>query len=210
MEAPKGSGALITADHALTEGRDVFVHGACLGSARNAGGDALASQGAVIVNNAEDILPNGRRAGAGSRRGPNPEQVETEDYGEAKANMKHSTQEAVGDSLVASNASAEMPAKKATVAKPAAKKPAKKKPAKKSAASSKQAKKTEKGRTLVIVESPAKAKTIEKYLGSKYKVLASMGLLIDLPKSRIGVDVNNNSRPEYLTIRGRASVLRNH
>jgi len=160
------------------------------------------------VNNAEDILPNGRRAGAGSRRGPNPEQVETEDYGEAKANMKHSTQEAVGDSLVASNASAEMPAKKATVAKPAAKKPAKKKPAKKSAASSKQAKKTEKGRTLVIVESPAKAKTIEKYLGSKYKVLASMGHLIDLPKSRIGVDVNNNFEPEYLTIRGRASVLK--
>jgi len=40
VEAPKGSGALITADHALTEGRDVFVHGACLGSARNAGGDA--------------------------------------------------------------------------------------------------------------------------------------------------------------------------
>jgi len=126
----------------------------------------------------------------------------------AKANMKHSTQEAVGDSLVASNASAEMPAKKATVAKPAAKKPAKKKPAKKSAASSKQAKKTEKGRTLVIVESPAKAKTIEKYLGSKYKVLASMGHLIDLPKSRIGVDVNNNFEPEYLTIRGRASVLK--
>jgi len=126
----------------------------------------------------------------------------------AKANMKHSTQEAVGDSLVAANASAEMPAKKATVAKPAAKKPAKKKPAKKSAASSKQAKKTEKGRTLVIVESPAKAKTIEKYLGSKYKVLASMGHLIDLPKSRIGVDVNNNFEPEYLTIRGRASVLK--
>ncbi|MHB9151146.1 MAG: type I DNA topoisomerase [Spirochaetales bacterium] len=122
--------------------------------------------------------------------------------------MKHSTQEAVGDSLVAANASAEMPAKKATVAKPAAKKPAKKKPAKKSAASSKQAKKTEKGRTLVIVESPAKAKTIEKYLGSKYKVLASMGHLIDLPKSRIGVDVNNNFEPEYLTIRGRASVLK--
>lgn len=56
VEAPEGSGALITADHALTEGRDVFVHGACVGGTRNAGGDALASQGAVIVNNAEDVF----------------------------------------------------------------------------------------------------------------------------------------------------------
>ncbi|MFZ3110982.1 MAG: type I DNA topoisomerase [Rectinemataceae bacterium] len=70
------------------------------------------------------------------------------------------------------------------------------------------AKKTVKRKTLVIVESPAKAKTIEKYLGSKYKVLASMGHLIDLPKSRIGVDVNNAFEPEYLTIRGRAAVLK--
>jgi len=60
----------------------------------------------------------------------------------------------------------------------------------------------------VIVESPAKAKTIEKYLGSNYKVLASMGHLIDLPKSRIGVDVEQGFEPEYLTIRGRAGVLK--
>jgi len=60
---------------------------------------------------------------------------------------------------------------------------------------------------LVIVESPAKAKTIEKYLGSKYKVMASMGHLIDLPKSRLGVDVEHGFEPEYLTIRGRAEVL---
>jgi DNA processing protein len=56
VEAPEGSGALITADHALTEGRDVFVLGSCMGSSRNAGGLALASQGAVIVNNAEDVF----------------------------------------------------------------------------------------------------------------------------------------------------------
>lgn len=56
VEAPEGSGALITADHALTEGRDVFIHAACVGSSRNAGGEALASQGAVIVNNAGDLL----------------------------------------------------------------------------------------------------------------------------------------------------------
>ena len=65
VEAPKGSGALITADHALTEGRDVFVHGACLGGSRNAGGDALASQGAVIVNNAEDIFSEWSASGRG-------------------------------------------------------------------------------------------------------------------------------------------------
>ncbi len=71
VEAPKGSGALITSDHALTEGRDVFVHGACLGSARNAGGSVLASQGAVIVNNAVDIFAewsSAGRIGAARRR----------------------------------------------------------------------------------------------------------------------------------------------
>ncbi|OHD82317.1 MAG: DNA topoisomerase I [Spirochaetes bacterium RIFOXYC1_FULL_54_7] len=62
--------------------------------------------------------------------------------------------------------------------------------------------------TLVIVESPAKAKTIEKYLGSRYVVLASMGHLIDLPKSRIGVDVEHDFTPEYLTIRGKAKLLK--
>lgn len=62
--------------------------------------------------------------------------------------------------------------------------------------------------TLVIVESPAKAKTIEKYLGTRYVVLASMGHLIDLPKSRIGVDVEHDFTPEYLTIRGKAKLLK--
>lgn len=62
--------------------------------------------------------------------------------------------------------------------------------------------------TLVIVESPAKAKTIEKYLGSSYVVLASMGHLIDLPKSRLGVDVEHGFTPEYLTIRGKAKLLK--
>lgn len=61
---------------------------------------------------------------------------------------------------------------------------------------------------LVIVESPAKAKTIEKYLGPKYTVLASMGHLIDLPKSRVGIDVGGNFEPEYLTIRGKAKLLK--
>jgi DNA processing protein len=55
VEAPEGSGALITSDHALSEGRDVYVHGDCLGSSRNAGADALANQGARVVYEARDI-----------------------------------------------------------------------------------------------------------------------------------------------------------
>ena len=61
---------------------------------------------------------------------------------------------------------------------------------------------------LIIVESPAKAKTIEKYLGSGYTVKASMGHLIDLPKSRIAIDVEHGFQPEYITVRGRAKLLK--
>ena len=61
---------------------------------------------------------------------------------------------------------------------------------------------------LVIVESPAKAKTIERYLGKKYKVKASMGHLRDLPKSQMGVDVENNYEPKYITIRGKGPILK--
>ncbi|MDR1909055.1 MAG: type I DNA topoisomerase [Spirochaetaceae bacterium] len=63
-------------------------------------------------------------------------------------------------------------------------------------------------KTLVIVESPAKAKTIEKYLGDSYTVKASMGHLIDLPKSRMAIDVDHNFEPEYITVRGRAKLLK--
>jgi DNA topoisomerase-1 len=62
--------------------------------------------------------------------------------------------------------------------------------------------------SLVIVESPAKAKTIGKYLGSKYIVKASMGHIRDLPKSQIGVEVKNNFEPKYITIRGKGSILK--
>ncbi|SDO84809.1 type I DNA topoisomerase [Halobacillus sp. SY10] len=61
---------------------------------------------------------------------------------------------------------------------------------------------------LVIVESPAKAKTIERYLGKKYKVKASLGHVRDLPKSQMGVDVENDFNPKYITIRGKGPVLK--
>ncbi|WP_407425370.1 type I DNA topoisomerase [Treponema sp.] len=69
-------------------------------------------------------------------------------------------------------------------------------------------KKSPKESTLVIVESPAKASTIEKYLGPGYTVKASMGHLIDLPKSRMAVNVEDNFQPEYITVRGRAKLLK--
>jgi DNA topoisomerase I len=61
---------------------------------------------------------------------------------------------------------------------------------------------------LVIVESPAKAKTIERYLGKKYKVKASMGHVRDLPRSQMGVYKENNFEPKYITIRGKGPVLK--
>ncbi len=60
---------------------------------------------------------------------------------------------------------------------------------------------------LVIVESPAKVKTIKKFLGNNYEVLASNGHVRDLPKSQLGVDVDNDYEPKYITIRGKGDVL---
>ena len=62
---------------------------------------------------------------------------------------------------------------------------------------------------LVIVESPAKAKTIQKYLGKDYDVVASMGHIRDLPKSRLGVDVEHNFEPHYIAIKGKEEIIRN-
>ena len=78
---------------------------------------------------------------------------------------------------------------------------------KKAKKSSKKSTKKEKG-TLVIVESPTKAKSIEHYLGAGYTVKASVGHVIDLPKSRLAIDVENNFQPEYITVRGKAKLLK--
>lgn len=61
---------------------------------------------------------------------------------------------------------------------------------------------------LVIVESPAKAKTIQKYLGNGYEVIASMGHVRDLPKSKLGVDVENNFQPQYIDMKGKGDVIK--
>ena len=95
--------------------------------------------------------------------------------------------------------------KKDTTKKTAAKKTttaAKKTTTKKKAATTKKAAAPK----LVIVESPAKAKTIQKYLGKGYEVMASMGHIRDLPKSRLGVDIENGFKPEYIDIRGKGEL----
>ncbi|MDQ3613850.1 MAG: toprim domain-containing protein, partial [Chloroflexota bacterium] len=68
------------------------------------------------------------------------------------------------------------------------------------------AKKTAPRGKLVIVESPAKARTIEKYLGRGFKVKASMGHIRDLPKSKLGVDVDHDFTPQYLIPRDKSKV----
>ena len=61
---------------------------------------------------------------------------------------------------------------------------------------------------LIIVESPAKANTIKKFLGGSYKVMASMGHIRDLPKSKIGVDIEHDFEPEYINIRGKGDLIK--
>ena len=61
---------------------------------------------------------------------------------------------------------------------------------------------------LVIVESPSKAKTIGKFLGSRYKVIASVGHVRDLPKSKLGIDIDNDFEPQYISIRGKGDIIK--
>ncbi|HXM89248.1 MAG TPA: type I DNA topoisomerase, partial [Candidatus Acidoferrum sp.] len=62
-------------------------------------------------------------------------------------------------------------------------------------------------KNLVIVESPAKAKTIKRYLGSDYQVMPSVGHVVDLPKSKLGVDIEHNFAPDFVTIKGKEKIL---
>ncbi|MDI6602357.1 MAG: type I DNA topoisomerase [Thermoanaerobacteraceae bacterium] len=62
-------------------------------------------------------------------------------------------------------------------------------------------------KTLIIVESPSKAKTISKFLGKNYQVEATAGHIRDLPKSQLGVDIDNNFEPKYITIRGKGPII---
>ncbi|MDD6920022.1 MAG: type I DNA topoisomerase [Eubacteriales bacterium] len=72
----------------------------------------------------------------------------------------------------------------------------------------KRKKKSTHKKNLVIVESPSKAKTIGKFLGSSYKVVASVGHIRDLPKSRMGIDIENDFEPQYINIRGKGDIIK--
>lgn len=63
-------------------------------------------------------------------------------------------------------------------------------------------------KNLVIVESPSKAKTIGKFMGSRYKVIASVGHVRDLPKSKLGIDIENDFEPQYISIRGKGQIIK--
>jgi len=76
------------------------------------------------------------------------------------------------------------------------------------AKSTKTTKTTKNKKTLVIVESPSKAKTIGKYLGSNYKVVASVGHVRDLPKSKLGINIEEDFEPEYISIRGKGDLIK--
>src|SRR3954470_21588932 len=93
---------------------------------------------------------------------------------------------------------------KAETAKAETAKAEKPAPAKKKAEKST---KVSNGRALVVVESPAKAKTIKKYLGAGFTVKASVGHVMDLPKSKMGVDVEHVFAPEYVVIRGKGKIV---
>ncbi len=99
-------------------------------------------------------------------------------------------------------------AKKSSARKTAAKQPTKKKATKKRTAKKKSAKRaTKAGGSLVIVESPTKARTIGRYLGRGYSVKATVGHIRDLPKRQLGVDVDNGFEPKYVVIKGKAKTL---
>ncbi len=78
------------------------------------------------------------------------------------------------------------------------------KPVKKASQSGKKA-----GRTLVIVESPSKARTLSKILGREYDIQSSVGHIRDLPKSRLAIDIENGFEPEYILVRGKGDIARN-
>ena len=71
----------------------------------------------------------------------------------------------------------------------------------------KSTKTTAKSKDLIIVESPTKAKKISNFLGSKYTVIASNGHIRDLPKSKLGIKIENGFAPEYITVRGKSSLI---
>ncbi|EJU30884.1 type I DNA topoisomerase [Selenomonas sp. CM52] len=147
-----------------------------------------------------------RAAGKGAAKTAAVEKPAAKEAAVKKASAKKTAtkKSAAKKSAATASAAEKRPAEK----KSALKKTAAKKTVAKKTAAKKTAAKKEAPQTLVVVESPAKAKTIEKYLGKKYMVRASMGHLRDLPKSQFGIDVENDFAPKYINIRGKGDLIK--
>lgn len=132
--------------------------------------------------------------------------VKKEEKTEEKKEKKKETAAKSAPKKTKKSADKEIKSEKTTSKKTSAKKTAPKESSKQS--KSKQKFASYEGKTLVVVESPAKAKTLEKILGGKYRVLASVGHVRDLPKGRIAIDVDNNFEPDYIQVRGKADLIK--
>ncbi|MEG2183425.1 MAG: type I DNA topoisomerase [Cloacibacillus sp.] len=155
----------------------------------------------------EEKIPKKKAAPAAKKSAPKKKKTEIAE--EKTAGAKSASKKTPKTTKAAKTLTeTEVPAEeKAAAVKKPAKKPAAKKPAaKKSAKAQKFAPYEDK--TLVVVESPAKAKTLEKILGGGYKVLASVGHVRDLPKGRMAIDVEHDFEPEYIQVRGKADLIK--
>ncbi len=134
------------------------------------------------------------------------EDKKTEIIAEAKATLTKSVPKKKAAETAAEKAKTGITSAAKKTSPKTAKKTASKKPS--SRGNGTQSLKQYEGKTLVVVESPAKAKTLEKILGSGYKVLASVGHVRDLPKGRIAIDIENGFEPEYIQLRGKGDIIK--
>jgi DNA topoisomerase-1 len=132
------------------------------------------------------------------------ETVETKNIEAAGAPSSESS--ASFDAAAGNAPEAEKP--KTTAKKSTAKKSTAKTTAKRSSSGKTSKKTTARKKKLVIVESPSKAKTIGKFLGSTYRVVASVGHVRDLPKSKLGIDIDHDFEPQYISIRGKGDLIK--
>ncbi len=240
VEAPVRSGALITANLALEQGRDVFAVPGNIDSPNSTGTNALIRDGAKAITGAQDILseyeglypgriqydtelysPPKRAEKVSVSAKTEIDKPQTIPYSDLESRLTEYTEdhrallrcisrgETHVDEMSASTgfSAAKVLACMTVLTIRGAVKPL---PGKRYSFEPEVRTIVYYGaskKDLVIVESPAKARTIEKYLGGDYKVIASMGHLRDLPKSKLGVDIEHGFTPEYIPVAARSDVI---